>query len=152
PLRRDTQGGERLFHVCHEACRPAEIYLRIAWHADLAQDQPRQVAGRVEIVAHLVLRAWPAVADMAAAVREHADEAADFGGEGMMLPIASPVEPQDLPWRAGRGQRVQHRQNRRGTDSSAEQYHRPLSGLQNEASARRTDVEGIAHPDMLAQI
>ena len=71
---------------------------------------------------------------------------------GMMLPIASPVEPQDLPCRAGRGQRVQHRQNRRRPDSRAEQYHRPLSGLQNEASARRADVESIAHPDMIAQV
>ena len=69
-----------------------------------------------------------------------------------MLPIASRVEPQDLPCRAGRRQRVQHRQNRRRPDSRAEQHHRPLSGLQNEASARRADVESIAHPDMLPQV
>ena len=82
--------------------------------------------------------------------REH--EPADFGGERMMLPVASPVEPQDLPCRVGRRQRVQHRQNRCRPDSRAEQHHRPLSGLQDEASARRTDVESIAHLDMLAQI
>src|SRR5216684_6020831 len=55
----------------------------------------------------------------------------------MMLPIASRVQPQDLPCRVGRRQRVQHRQNRRRPDSRAEQHHRPLSGPQNEASARR---------------
>ena len=69
-----------------------------------------------------------------------------------MLPIASRVQPQDLPCRTGRRQRVQHRQNRRRSDSRAEQHHRPLSGLQDEASARRADVESIAHPDMLAQV
>ncbi len=69
-----------------------------------------------------------------------------------MLPIASRVQPQDLPCRPSRRQRVQHRQNRRRPDSRAEQHHRPLSRLQNEASARRADVESIAHPDMLPQV
>src|SRR5262249_47459348 len=97
PFRRDAQGCEGLFHVCHEVSRPAEVDIRFSWHADLAQDQPRQVTGSVEIVAHLVLPPRPAGANIAAAVRERAHEAADFGGEGMMLPIASPVEPQDVP-------------------------------------------------------
>ena len=70
----------------------------------------------------------------------------------MMLPITSPVEPQQLPGRAGRRQRVQHRQNRCRPDPRAEQHDRPLSGLQNEASARRADVENIAHLDMLPQV
>src|SRR5262249_43929529 len=94
----------------------------------------------------------PAVTNVAAAVRERDDEAADFGGEWMMLAIASRVQPQDLPCRAGRRQRVQHRQNRRCPDSRAEQHHRPLSGLQNEAPARRADVESVAHPDVLLQV
>ena len=85
-------------------------------------------------------------------MREREHQAADLGGEWMMLPIASPVQPQDLPRRAGRRQRVQHRQNRRRPDSRAEQHDRPLSGLQNEASARRADVENIAHPDVLPQV
>jgi hypothetical protein len=38
-------------------------------------------------------------------VREREHEAADFGGEGMMLLIASRVQPQDLPCRAVRRQR-----------------------------------------------
>ena len=75
-----------------------------------------------------------------------------LGGEGMMLPIASPVEPQDRPGRAGRRQRVQHRQHRRRADPRAEQHHGALSGLQNEASARRADVERIAHPHVVAQV
>src|SRR5262249_32703013 len=79
-------------------------------------------------------------------------EAVDFGGEWMMLSIASRVQPEDLSCRVERRQRVQHRQNRRRPDSRAEQHHRPLSGLQNEASARRADVESMAHPDMLSQI
>src|SRR5262249_45077996 len=101
---------------------------------------------------HPVARARLAVTNIAAAVLELEHEAADFGGERMMLPIASRVEPQDLTGRASRCQRVQHRQNRRRPDSRAEQHHRPLSGLQNEASARRAGVESITHPDMLAQV
>jgi hypothetical protein len=85
-------------------------------------------------------------------VRQREHEAADFGGEWMMLPIASRVQPQDLPGRAVRRQRVQHRQNRRRPDSRAEQQHRPLSGLQDEATSRRADVKSIAHPGMLLQV
>src|SRR5262245_4244752 len=70
----------------------------------------------------------------------------------MMLPIASRVQPQDLPCRSGRRQRVQHRQNRRRPDARAEQHNRPLSRLQNETSARQTDVESIAHPDMVPKV
>src|SRR5882724_7646177 len=152
PLRLHTQGCERLFHLGHEASRPAEVHIRVSWDADLIEDRPRQVTGSVEILTQLVPRARPAVANIAAAVRERGHDAADFGGEGMMLPIASRVEPQDLPCRAGRGKRVQHRQHGRRPDSRAEQYHRPLSRRQNEAPARRADVESIAHPDMLAEI
>jgi hypothetical protein len=89
---------------------------------------------------------------MTSAVREQEHEATDFVGKRMMLPIASRVQPQDLPCGAGPCQRVQHRQNRRRPDSRTEQYHRPLSQLQNEVSARRADVESIAHPDMLSQV
>src|SRR5262249_58286938 len=93
-----------------------------------------------------------AVTNIAATVREREHQASDFGGEGMMLPIASPVEPQDLACRAGRFQRVQHCENRRCPNSRAEQHYRPFSGLQNEASTRRADVKTVAHPDMLSQV
>jgi hypothetical protein len=73
-------------------------------------------------------------------------------GARTRLPITSRVQPQDLPCRAARSQRVQHRENRCSLDPRAEQHHRPLSGLQNEASARRADVEGIAHTDMISQV
>ncbi len=138
PFGRHAEGCERLFHVCHEASRPAEVDIRLWWDADLVEDRSRQVTGSIEILSHLVARVRPAVTNIAAAVREHRHEAADFGGEWMC--------------RAGRRQRVQHRQNRRRPDSRAEQHHRPLSGLQNEAPARRADVESIAHPDMLPQV
>ena len=107
--------------------RAAEVDIRLARDADLVEDRSRQVTGSVEILADLVARARPAVTNIAAAVREREHQAADFGGKRMMLAIASRVQPQDLPCRAGRRQRVQHRQNRRRPDSRAEQYHRPLS-------------------------
>src|SRR5262249_33172410 len=111
-----------------------------------------QVTSGVEILTHPVARARPAVTNIAAAMRELGHQAADFRREWMMLPIASRVQPQDLPCRAGLCQRVQHRQNRCRSDSGAEQHERLISGLQNEASARRADFESVAHPDLLPQV
>src|SRR6266545_452724 len=70
----------------------------------------------------------------------------------MMLPIAGPMEPQDLTRRPGSRQRVQYRQHGGHPDSRAEQHHRALSGLQDEASARRADVEDVVQADMLPQV
>src|SRR4029077_18546058 len=92
PLRRHVYGCERLLHVYHEASRPAEVDIRLAWDADLVEDRSRQVTGGVEILAHLVVRARPAVTHIAAAVGKCGHEAAHFGGEWMMLPIASRVQ------------------------------------------------------------
>src|SRR5260221_9606493 len=89
PLRRHVQGCERLFHVCHEASQPAEVDVRFSRDADFVEDRSRQVTGSVEILADLVARARPAVANIAAAVCEREHEAADFGGKWMMLPVAS---------------------------------------------------------------
>src|SRR5438552_6284587 len=136
PLRRNAQRCERLLHLCHEANRPAEVDIGLSWHADLVEDRLRQVTYGVEILTHLVARARPAVTNIATAVREREHEMADLGDEWMMLPVASSVQPQDLPCREGLCKRIQHRQNRRSSDSRAEQHERPLSGLQNEASAR----------------
>jgi hypothetical protein len=85
-------------------------------------------------------------------MRERAHEPSDFGREGMMLPIAGPVKPQDLPHGLGLGHRVQHRQNGRRADSRAEKHDRTLSGLQDEASAWRADVESVTHPHLVAQM
>src|SRR6516164_3458308 len=68
PLRRNVQGSERLFHVCHEASRPAKVDIRPSRDTDFVEDRSRQVTGGVEIVTHLVVRARPAVANIAAAV------------------------------------------------------------------------------------
>ena len=110
------------------------------------------MTGRVEILSHRVAATRPAVTDIAAAVREREHEAADLGGKRMMLPDRGRVQPPDLSCRAGRRQRVQHGQHRRRADSRAEQHDRPFAGLQDEASARRADVERIAHTDMLVQV
>src|SRR5262249_51645659 len=152
PLRRHVHGCERLPHICHEAGRTAEVDIRLSRDAALAEDRSRYVTGGVEILALLALRAGPAVTNIAAAVGEGGHEAADFCGKWMMLPVASRMQPQDLPCRVGRRQRVQHCQDRRRSDSRAEQHHGPLPGLQDEASTRQADVENIAHPDMLPQV
>src|SRR6266481_9488415 len=82
PLRSNAQRCERLFHICHEAIRTAEVDIRLSWNAGLVEDRSRQVTGSVKILAHFVARAWPAVTDVAAAVRERRDETSNFGGEG----------------------------------------------------------------------
>ena len=50
PLRRHAHGGERLFHLRHEASRPADVDVRVSWNADLVEDRSRQVTGRVEVL------------------------------------------------------------------------------------------------------
>jgi hypothetical protein len=97
PLRRNAQSCERLFHVRHEARRPANVDIGLWRNAGLAQHRLGQVTRRIEILSHPVARARPAVTDIAAAVRKREHEAADLGGEGMMLPIASRVQPQHRP-------------------------------------------------------
>src|SRR5262245_47105545 len=109
PLRRHAQSGHRFFHVRHKASRPAEIDIRLPWEADLFEDGSRQMACSVEIFTDVVARVRPAVTNIAAAARKREHEATDFSDEWMMVPIASCVQPQDLPYRAGRRQRVQHR-------------------------------------------
>jgi len=47
---------------------------------------------------------------------------------------------------------MQHGQNRRRPDSRTEQHNRALTGLQNEASAWRTNLEIIADADMVPQV
>src|SRR5262249_22694526 len=136
----------------HKASRPAEVDIRLSRNTDSVQNRSRQVTGSVEVFTYLVKRARPAIANIAAATRKREYQAADLHGEWMMLPIASRVQPQDLLCGARGGQRVQHRQNRRRPDPRAEQHHRPISGLQNETSARRSDIESVAHTDVLAQV
>src|SRR5262249_4798593 len=89
---------------------------------------------------------------MAAAVWKRSHQTADLPAEGMMLPVASPVEPQDLACRAGRRQRVKHRQNGRRSDSRAEQQQRALAGQQDETAARHADIENIADSYVVPQV
>src|SRR5262245_65461257 len=102
------------------------------------------MAGGVEILALVVVRGWPAVTDIATAVRDSEHEMPHFSAECIVLPIASPVQPPHQSCRAGRRKRVQHRQNGGRTYARAEQHDRALAGLQDEASARCNDVERLA--------
>src|SRR5207237_6237652 len=139
---------EHLFHVSHEASRPAEADIGFPWDADLVENGSRQVTRAVEVLTHLVERARPAVTHIAAPLRKREHQAADLGGERMMLPIASLIEPQDLSRRPGFCQRIEHCQNRRRSDSSAEQHYRAFFDTQREASAWQADVEHVAHPQL----
>jgi len=151
PLPRHARRGKRHFHICHEASRPAQVDISVAWNADLVQDGLRQMTLGVEILALLVERIRLAIADVATTVRERLHEPADFDTERMVLPITSRVQPQHLSCWAGRRQRVQHRQSRRCPDACAQQHHGPVSGSQDETSSRRADVESVAHTDMISE-
>ena len=148
----DADGGERLLHVGHECCGPADVDICVARESDRIEDRSRHVTGHVEILTLPVVRARPAVANIEATIREHRHERADFRDERMMLPIACRMQPQHLPCRASRRQRVQHREHRRRSNSRAEQYDRPLAFLQDKVSARRADVERVTDTDMLVQV
>ena len=95
-LRSDTQRREGFFHARHELRRTAEISVGVSWDSDFVEHQARQTTGKVEMLSHFVVRAWSAVADMRASIRELVYQPAGFAGEGMMLAIASRMDPDDL--------------------------------------------------------
>ena len=95
-LRCDTDRREGFFHVLHELVWAAEISVGVSRDADFVEDGARQATGKVEMLSHFVVRAWSAVADMRASIRELPHQAAGFAGERMMLAIASRMEPEDL--------------------------------------------------------
>jgi len=148
-LRRHTQLRKRLFHVRHEACRSAEIDVRLPGDTRRIEHRLRHMTRRVEMLTHLVARIRGAIADIAAAMAQREHETVRFGSERMMFAVARCMHPQDLSRRPIRGQRVQHGQNGRRADSRAKEHHRPVSRLENETSARSADVEHVARPDLL---
>src|SRR5262245_61188318 len=70
PFRRHAEARERVFHVRHEARRPADVDIGVSRKADLVEGRPREMPGGVEILARPIVRPWTAVTDTAAAVRE----------------------------------------------------------------------------------
>src|SRR5262249_8629906 len=152
PLRRHTHGRERLGHFRHEATWPTQVDFRLTRHAGFVESGSRQMTGTIEILAHPLVQSWLAVTHVIASVRKRAHEVADFSGKRVMPAITCGMDPEDLPCRAVSRQGVQHRQNRCHSDPSADQRDRSLSRLQNETSARRADVESVAHTDMLPQV
>ena len=66
-------------------------------------------------------------------------------GEGNTRPDGESLQLNIEPfaggrWYRDRGEGVQHRQQRSGSDTRAQQHDRAFSGSQNEAAARRADV------------
>src|SRR5580704_18029049 len=96
-LRCDTERREGFFHVRHELRRPAEINGGVSRRADFVEGGPRQATSKVEMLSRFVVRAWSAVADVRASIRQRVYQTAGFAGERMMLAIASRMEPEDLP-------------------------------------------------------
>src|SRR6201747_1921947 len=150
-LRRDAQGGEGHFHVRHETRWAAEVKIRPSRHACLVESRLRQATGRIKILPDALARRRPAVAHIAARMRQCVHKTTSFIRECVVLPIVGAVEPPYLPRRARCGQRVQHGKNRRHAYSSAEQHQRTVSRLQDKTAARRADVECIAHMNMFSR-
>src|SRR4051812_5749946 len=95
----------------------------------------------VEIVADPIIRARPAIGHIAPPVWDSGDQAPDLRSQWMVLPVLRLVEPQDRPWRLRRRQLVQHREDRRRTDSSTEQHDGAALVPQREAPTWQADVE-----------
>src|SRR3954466_16077816 len=69
-LRCNIQRRECLLHARHEGRGPAKVDISVSRKADVLEDRSREVAERVEIDADPVVRAGPAITDIAASVRE----------------------------------------------------------------------------------
>src|SRR6185295_6865441 len=98
----------------------------------------------VEILADPIVRTRPAIADIAPPVWDSGDQAPDLCSERMVLPVPSLIEPQDRLSGLCRRQFVQHREDRRRTDSRAQQHDGAAFVLQCEASTWQADVEEVA--------
>src|SRR4029077_14762644 len=98
----------------------------------------------VEIVAHPIIRARPAIGHIAPPVRDSGHQAPDLRSERMVLPVPSLIEPQDRLSGLCRRQFVQHREERRRTDSSAQRHDGAAFVLQCEASTWQAYVEEVA--------
>src|SRR5262249_7652682 len=101
-LRHEAEGRERLFHVGHEAVRSAEVDIGLSWQAERSQHRARQVTDRIIILAQLVAPVGPAITNVAAAAWESQHETSNFCREGVMLLVASRVQPQNLARRLRR--------------------------------------------------
>src|SRR5262249_25775546 len=87
PPVRQSLTCERRSHLFHEPVRPAKISSRLLRNTSLDDPRTRQVPGGIETLAYPLQRAWSAVTDITAAVREPGYEPADFQREWMMLPV-----------------------------------------------------------------
>src|SRR4029450_5583363 len=96
-----TKTREHFLHLRHEGRRSAEVDISLPWQADLVEDRARQMTGGVEILALLIVRAWPAVADIAAAAGTREHEMPHFSGDRILLRVGGAVQPQHQSCRTG---------------------------------------------------
>jgi len=75
-----------------------------------------------------------------------------FGGEGVVAAAARAVQPPDLAPGILVREHLKHGEDWRGTDAGADQEHRRLGVVEDEAAARRCDLELIADPEAGVQI
>ena len=144
----DAPRGEAGGDLAHEARRAAQVEVAVAADSQRLEASCVEMAGLVEVPPGNVSGFGPAVGDVTPAARQRSDETARVGREGMALAAAGAVQPPDLPLRARRGKRVQHRQHRRRADARADEGYRPFALRQDETAPRRAHLEHVAraHP------
>ncbi len=98
------------------------------------------------------LGARPAVADVSVAARERSQQFAGFLEEGVVVAIARAEEPPDVPPRAFRRQRVEHRHHRGCAHAGAQQDDRSLARAEREGAPGRAHIQRIAHPGAIAEV
>src|SRR3954468_22383450 len=101
----------------------------------------------VEILAHPISRAWPAIGHITPPVRDSGHQTPDLCSERMVLPVPSLIKPQDRPSRLCRRQLVQHRKDRCRTDPSAKQHDGAAFVPQRETATWQADVLAVADPE-----
>ena len=93
-----------------------------------------------------------AVGDESVTVRECREQLVDLGAEGMLFVVACAVQPPHRPRAVVSGQRVQHREDRSGPHSGAEQHNGAGPLAQHEVPAWGGDVQQVADLDAFVQV
>src|SRR5207253_5402764 len=86
------------------------------------------------------------------AIGQCREQLVNLGCEGVLDVVACAVEPPDLPGALHTGQRVQHREDRGGSYSGADQYDRARPFAQHEVPPRSGGVHEVAHVEAFMEV
>jgi hypothetical protein len=153
PGPRNAPCRQAYLEILEKAGRATQVEVGIPGNPDFLEQQRREMAWPIEVVAGPVFRRRPAVGHAAMGRRECREQIVRLLGKRMVRPVAGCMQPPNRPGRHGvhGGRAVQHRQHRRDADTGADEHDLCRAGRQRERAARSADLQATARPDALVE-